>query len=149
MSPLAPVRLVLPYPPGMNHYWRSVTIGGKARVLISGEGRAYVKLVAGACMVQRAPRGIASRLAVKIEAHEPEVDKNGKKLGVSRDIDNFVKPVLDALKTSSKPKDGHYGVIVDDRQIDALEIVRRERCGRGEVIVTITRLDNPDLLEAA
>lgn len=147
MNPPDVVRLRLPYPPGMNHYWRSITIRGQARVLISSEGRQYVRDVALACLEQRAPKGIASRLAVHIDAHEPLVDKNGRRLGVSRDIDNFLKPVLDSLKTGKDPKDRHYGVFVDDRQIDDVRIQRGPRRGRGEVIVTIRRLDAPGLLE--
>ena len=33
--------ITLPWPPSVNSYWRSITIQGSSRVLISEKGRAY------------------------------------------------------------------------------------------------------------
>lgn len=146
---MKPIVVRLPYPPSLNHYYRHIVVGGQARVLISAEGRAYIGMAAQFCMLQRAPKGITGRLAVVIDAHEPLYDKNGARLGAVRDMDNFFKPVLDALKAPRKDKDKHYGVYQDDRQIDDLHIRRGPRCPKGEVVVTITRLTPPDLVEQA
>lgn len=40
------MNLTLPLPPSANAYWRSVTINGHARVLVSREAREYCKRVA-------------------------------------------------------------------------------------------------------
>lgn len=146
---MSPFTLVLPYPPSANVYYRAITIGGKARVLISGDGRAYVEEVALACMQQRAPRDLSMKLAVDVTVREPALDKNGKKCGATRDLDNFFKPMLDALKCSKKPKAKNYGVFLDDRQVDKLSIRRGERITSSEGVlhVTVTPLDLPGLLD--
>lgn len=113
-------RLVLPWPPSVNAYWRSVRTRGQVRVLVSRAGNAYRQDVGHACLRQR-PRhwDKAHRLTLHIEACAPTTNKNGDKLGVLMDLDNLGKATLDALK--------HAGVYPDDRQIDDLRILRCER----------------------
>lgn len=96
--------LFLPWPPALNRYYRSVTIGGRARVLISEHGRKFHKDVADCCMVQRAPRGLAHRLCVRLHANPPDRRR--------RDLDGMLKAVLDSLTKA--------GVWLDDSQIDEL-----------------------------
>lgn len=126
------MKLILPYPPSVNTYWRHVVMGRSARVLISKEGRAYRKAVGDAVKGQRASRMPGSRkLAVKLTAFPPDAR--------ARDLDNLPKAVLDALT--------HAGVWSDDSQIDALHILRGEKRIGGALIVEIEAI--PMALEGA
>lgn len=116
------MKLILPYPPSVNTYWRHVVMGRSARVLISKEGRAYRKAVGDAVAEQRAGRMSGSRkLAVNLTAFPPDAR--------ARDLDNLPKAVLDALT--------HAGVWSDDSQIDALHILRGAKCPGGLLTVEI------------
>ncbi len=97
--------LELPFPPSANKYWRHVG----SKVLLSAKARAYrgdVETLVGGPVYWRS--GHAPRLRVEIELHPPDAKR--------RDVDNFAKQLLDALK--------HAGVYGDDSQIDDLRIVR-------------------------
>jgi len=127
------LRFQLPCPPSMNAYWRSLRSGPLAgRVLLSKEGRAYRGLVAAALAAQAVPLdSIARPVRIQIELrHRRRVD-----------LDNYVKPLLDALK--ARPKDGLSGVILDDRFVDDLHITRGPRPDdpAGEAYVELTALD--------
>lgn len=105
--------LTLPWPPSMNHYWRSVAMGRSVRVLISARGRAYRAQVARSVALKatvgasgRHP--LAGRLAVTVTAYPPDRRR--------RDLDNLGKALLDACT--------HAGIWLDDSQIDDLRIVR-------------------------
>jgi crossover junction endodeoxyribonuclease RusA len=121
------VCIELPYPPSMNHYWRSVVMGGKgARVLISRDGRMYREHVARKCRAQGVSGlAMAGRLAVAVTlcARDRRV----------RDLDNYAKALLDALT--------HAGVWEDDGQIDRLEFVRGpvQPGGVARVVITETQ----------
>jgi crossover junction endodeoxyribonuclease RusA len=68
---------------------------------------------------------LQGRLAITINAFPP--DRR------ARDLDNLVKPILDALQ--------HGGLYASDSAIDDLRIVR---CGikhKGEVTVTVSKID--------
>jgi len=111
-------RLELPYPPSVNHYWRSYN----GRHCISQEGIAYRKRVSWMVLEQlRKYPKYDSRLAVNILAFPPD-----KRI---RDIDNLLKSPLDAL--------GKAGVYRDDSQIDDLRIRRREVVKDGKIEVEI------------
>lgn len=121
--------LVLPWPPSVNSYWRSIVIGGSPRVLISRAGRQY-RVDVQAAVLERFGllRPTRARLLVAIGAHPP--DRR------SRDLDNLCKGILDSLT--------HARVWEDDSQIDGLLIVRREVAAPGRVEVRIERLtDEP------
>lgn len=114
------IALDLPWPPSMNSYWRSIVLKGQVRVLISREGREYRDAVLEAVpMASR--RGLRGRLTVTVLARPPDRRR--------RDLDNLLKPLLDALL--------HAGVYEDDGQIDYLVVERAEPtdCGRVEVVV--------------
>ena len=99
----------LPWPPSLNHYWRSVIVNGKPRVLLGAQGRRYRDNVARALNAQRAQGyGPDARLAIRILARPPDRRK--------RDLDNLAKGPLDALQA--------WGMIRDDAQFDSLHIVR-------------------------
>lgn len=117
-------RLVLPWPPALNRYYRSVTIAGRARVLISRDGRKYQTDVAEACLIQRAPRGLGARLSVCIAAYPPDRRR--------RDLDGMLKALLDAITKA--------GVWADDSQIDSLGITRSPVKAGGQVVVEISAI---------
>ena len=127
-----PVQVVLPFPPSMNGYWPNV--GG--RVYVSEKGsrfRAKVIAELGAMRLagRVSPRPMTGRIGVYIEAHPPEKPKR------RRDLDNYLKPLLDALM--------HAKVFVDDEQIDDERIVRKAPCPDGKVVVTIWELSDQTL----
>lgn len=96
------IDLVLPWPPSVNRYWRSVN----GRVLIAAAGRKYrtdVELsmrLAGRKGIGPAP------VRVSIDAYLPDARR--------RDIDNLLKAPLDALTAA--------GMWDDDSQVQALSI---------------------------
>ena len=105
------LRLTLPWPPSVNHYWMRTRHG---RPYISARGTVYrgaVILLCRAEMRQQQIERMTGRLRVEIIAHPPDRRK--------RDLDNVLKSLLDSLQ--------HAGVYEDDTQIDDLRIVRRVR----------------------
>lgn len=108
----------LPHPPSVNRYWRSITIGGRARVVLSADGRAYKDECRLEVMRQCSALDLIpsqsdtlfgkQRLGVNIMLHP-----RSKKV---YDIDNYAKASLDALTSAC--------VWDDDSQIDSLYIVR-------------------------
>ncbi len=69
------MRLVLPYPPSVNHYWRSY----RGRVVLSAEGRAYREdvcdlLATAPAMGGNGPRKPPSggRIALGMDAFPPD-----------------------------------------------------------------------------
>lgn len=121
------MRIPLPYPPSINHYWRQA---GR-RVLISREGRAYREAVAEAVRSADGGSGepfqpLTGRLAVRIEVYPPDAR--------SRDLDNILKPLLDALQKA--------GVYRNDDQIDWLLTERAPVVTGGAAIVEIEDLND-------
>ena len=112
--------LFLPFPPSINNYYVKTQRG----VFISQKGRAFRAAVQAECLEQL---GIADnlrdRLLVTIILSVPD-----KRI---RDVDNYVKPLLDALT--------HAEVWEDDKQIDQLFIYRGAITKpKGRVKVTIS-----------
>ncbi len=114
------MRLTLPWPPSVNHYWRRV----RNRTLISKEGRLFRKRVL-ATLTTRHIEPMTGSLAVRIVAHPPDRRR--------RDLDNIAKSLLDALE--------HGGVYEDDNQIDRLSIERASVVKGGAVIVEINAIE--------
>lgn len=113
----------LPYPPSANRYYRSITINGGARVVISSQGRKYANDVAGLLAGEQPHDG---RLRVRVLAYLPDRRQ--------RDLDNLLKPLLDACT-----KGGLWG---DDKQIRDLQIVDKGvKPPNGEVIVEVEQMD--------
>lgn len=126
MKNMTTIELKLPWPPSVNHYWRSVSMPGKGgrqsvRHLISKAGREYKTVVSGIVLVAGARKMLTSRLCVKITLHPPDRRQ--------RDIDNSIKATLDALVAA--------GVFEDDSQVDRLEVVRDQVVKNGMAILTI------------
>ena len=101
--------LNLPYPPSANRYWRHLSRGPMAgRTLLSAQAREYRIEVAAECQA----RGLLRRedeVQVTIVLTAPDRRR--------RDIDNPVKPLLDALT--------HAGAWLDDSQVARLVVERR------------------------
>ena len=89
--------LTVPYPPPVNRMYRSVVIGGHARVLLSKEARQYKRLVSEA-FLERVRRD--GGCVYPIHAKPAEVVLNialyrPRRVG---DIDGALKGLLDALQ---------------------------------------------------
>lgn len=118
-----PLVLNLPYPPSMNQYWRNV----RGRTLISQKGRAFKIDVQGAVVTQHPGlRPIAGPVSVILDVTPPDRRR--------RDIDNLIKPTLDALTSA--------GVWSDDSQVIRLEIAWTGRIKKpGHAICMVRQLN--------
>lgn len=113
------INVKLPWPPTVNTYY---TVA-RGRKILSTKGRLYKVDSAVELMQQKAPKKIKTRLEVKIDAYPPDKRK--------RDLDNVIKPILDAMQD--------YGIFLDDSQIDRLSIRRMSK--GGYVRVHISEID--------
>jgi crossover junction endodeoxyribonuclease RusA len=117
------INVRLPWPPSVNNYYAVV----RGRKILSKRGREYKKQSKTELMIQRAARGVRSRLQVTIDAYPPD--------NRVRDIDNLIKPVCDALQD--------YGMFLNDAQIDDLRIRRLDLDkGRGHVWVRVSQIES-------
>ena len=115
------LRIELPYPPSINHYWRRVGY----RTLISREGRRFRQEVV-ATLAAMNVRPVTGDVAVHIIVHPPDRRR--------RDIDNVIKALLDALE--------HGGAYADDSQIIDLSIKKRHAVEGGKTVVCIETVEN-------
>ncbi len=121
LNPGETIRFVLPLPPTCNNYRAGVAINGKPRLITSRKGREYFKVVKSQVEWDWSP--LEDRLAVEIEVRCPTRAKS--------DLDNRVKPLLDALTQA--------GVWADDSLIDHLEVRRGPIEKPGGVTVWIKK----------
>lgn len=112
----------LPFPPSINSYHRAIMRGRYPRQIISREGRAFQS----ACyaLLQKAPRLAEGRYAVELKLTPPDRRR--------RDLDNRVKPVLDALVKAK--------IVEDDSLFDCVTITRGEIRRPGGITVRIAKL---------
>lgn len=110
----------LPWPPSVNHYWRSIITGRRVKVIVCKKGREYRAKVCG-ILGPREP--LMRKLAVLIVAYYPDNRK--------RDLDNLPKAILDSLTEAN--------VWEDDSQIEALSLYRgeNEKGGRIEIYIEV------------
>lgn len=111
----------LPYPPSVNHYWRTA----KGVTYISKEGRDFREKVRKIIIDLRLNIHLTSRLKVTCYIAPPDRRR--------RDIDNCLKATLDALS--------HAGFWLDDCQIDDLRVVRCEVVKGGACVVKVREID--------
>ena len=110
------MKLILPYPPTVNHYWFRNRNGS---LRIGPKGLAFRQEVWLAVVKSR--QRLTGRLFLGVIAHPPDHRR--------RDIDNLLKAVLDALQ--------HGGLYDDDNQIDKICIERGEVLKGGKLIVEL------------
>jgi crossover junction endodeoxyribonuclease RusA len=111
-----PVEIELPYPPSVNHVWRT----WKGRTLLSKEGRHYRALVAVLLRVAGVPR-LSGELAMQVDVYPPDRRR--------RDLGNLDKVLSDSLQ--------HGGLFDDDSQIADLHYRRCAVEKPGKVVVRV------------
>jgi crossover junction endodeoxyribonuclease RusA len=117
--------LTLPYPPSINTYYRHPSSGPLAgRHLISQQGRNYQRDVAILSRRELRPPHLPAhgKMAVDITLSPPDKRK--------RDIDNPIKPLLDALTRA--------GIWKDDSQVSDLHVRWGHAGTPGPATITIT-----------
>ena len=120
------MKLVLPFPPSVNTYWRAPNKGPlTGRHLISAKGRAYQNAACAAIVEQlrRLPKPISTPAAVEIILFPPDARR--------RDIDNYNKALFDALT--------HAGVWEDDSQVKRMLVEWGPVTKQGRVEITISK----------
>ena len=116
------IKLELPYPPTVNHYWKH-TRGGIHYV--TAQGKAYQQAVSLAVKMAKVPP-FTSKVMLKVDMYPPDNRK--------RDIDNIFKALLDGLTKS--------GIIADDSLIYKLVAEKHEAIKGGKVIVEMEEYKN-------
>jgi crossover junction endodeoxyribonuclease RusA len=116
------LRLVLPFPPTVNHSSGPTSNGGR---YLTPEHKAFRNEVSLRVIAAGSPGFGEARLAVEIHLTPPDRRRF--------DLDNRLKGTLDALQLC--------GVYEDDAQIDDLRVVRGDVIipGEGSAVVTIHR----------
>ena len=130
---MSAITVKLPWPPSVNHYWRSLVIKGQVRVLLSSDGRKYqINCLAAVLKEHGMLEPLRGRLKAEVHVYQPDHRR--------RDIDNLLKSVLDVLK--------YTRVIKDDSLIDTLIITRDRLAIRpgGEVHVMVEELPETAML---
>ncbi|MFO0915322.1 MAG: RusA family crossover junction endodeoxyribonuclease [Pirellulales bacterium] len=110
------LRLELPFPPSVNHYWRRVG----PRTLISRGGRAFRQAVCSILAAQGV-RPMDGPLEIFIDLYPPDRRR--------RDADNANKALLDAL--------AHGGAYFDDSQLVHIDIWKRYPVLGGKTVVRL------------
>ena len=123
------MRLILPFPPSVNAYWRHVPFNTKrgliTRVLISKRGREY-RTEALLAIRQQYP--VHEVIDYKVKVKLLLFPRTNRKY----DVDNFNKAPLDALT--------HAKIWTDDELVYDMHCIKREKHAEGAVIVSIDPL---------
>jgi len=113
------IKLTLPYPPTVNHYWGQ--LGSKK--FLGKKGKEFRESVF-LCVYAAQQGRLDARLHMEVYLYPPDNRK--------RDVDNVLKPLLDALE--------HAGAYENDSQIDKLCITRMDVTKGGSCDVVITEI---------
>jgi Holliday junction resolvase len=119
------VRLTLPYPPSVNHYYSRTTRG----VFINKSVRLYREEVLLTCKNQVKESFFGDAVKMEIYLYCPDKRK--------RDIDNILKCTLDVIQM--------LGVYIDDNQISKLSVIRKPIIKNGKIHAIIERLSNDEI----
>jgi crossover junction endodeoxyribonuclease RusA len=122
--PLEGYTFEAPWPPTVNHYWRVQQVGALAGIpRLSQAAIDYRRNFANAVLVAGVGTraGYTGAVTLELEAYPPDRRR--------RDLDNLLKPLLDALVSSH--------LILDDAQVFDLRIRRGEVRERGAVTVAL------------
>lgn len=114
--PVAALRIVLPFPPSVNRYYRHVGY----RTLLSREGREYRQTVCS-LLAGRVGQPLSGQLEAELDLYPPDRRR--------RDWDNFQKAIWDALQ--------HAQVYHDDSQVKRAVIEMHEPDGNSRAEVTL------------
>ncbi|HAM9331842.1 TPA: RusA family crossover junction endodeoxyribonuclease [Escherichia coli] len=120
------MKLVLPFPPSVNTYWRVPNSGPlEGRHLISQKGREFQSAACAAIIEQlrKLPKPSSEYAAVEIILYPPDQRR--------RDIDNYNKALFDVLT--------HAGVWEDDSQVKRMLVEWGPVVPKGKVEITINR----------
>lgn len=101
--------LKLPAVPSLNHYYGNRNSAHGRQRYVTSDGKAFKREVVAMVMQQRAAYAINNRLHVSV-THFWKKDRR------RRDLDNYWKPLLDALVQA--------GVMEDDSLIDKITAIR-------------------------
>lgn len=134
------IKLTLVYPPSVNHYWAHRAIKQKKtnRTIVmkylSSKAKAFRQSVNNAVKEQLGEFDpLYQRLAVTVHEYYGPQKETSRAVGQAQDIDNCLKPLLDALENS--------GVFRNDSQIDQLLVLKKRRAAVGRVEVIIKTLE--------
>lgn len=122
------MKLVLPFPPSVNTYWRAPNKGPLAgRHLVSADGRKYQSAACAAIIEQlrRLPKPSTEQAAVEITLYPPDARR--------RDLDNYNKALFDALT--------HAGIWEDDSQVKRMLVEWGPVVPKGRVEITISKYE--------
>jgi crossover junction endodeoxyribonuclease RusA len=98
-------------PPTINHYWNHKG----ARRFMSDRAIEFRRIIKDKCLDER----LEGFLAIRIEYYPPDKRK--------RDIDNILKPILDALQ--------HAQLFADDYQIQKITALRKTKIVDGGLVL--------------
>lgn len=96
--------IALPWPPSVNHYWRSAVRNGRLFVYISPEGRRYRETVAALARAAKIQAKGPVRICLRL--YPPDRRR--------RDADNLRKALYDALVACGALEDDSMAFIVEE-----------------------------------
>lgn len=122
-SPPPLLTLTIPWAPSANRIWRKY----RGRVVLNPKVQGYRDAVVAAALEKFGafPRPLEGRLSIELDLYPP-------KSKASFDVDNRVKPVLDAIQ--------HARLVKDDAQFRRVVVTERDRDTsqpKGYIVITI------------